>query len=106
MAHIKDVIIYDNGTTKVYINQCHRNFKWEKKKRKTESYAVRRNDKTGLAHYIGGIEWSGRWRQYVFDPEPSTIWNWSCLHQISSFLATINLKHRRKLIKAKKDKDH
>ena len=96
MAFIKNVIIYESTPTVVYINQCHSPGK------KTNSYAVRRNDKTGAGHYIGGIIWSGAWRQYVFEPEPETQWSKSCLDGISPFLNKINAKHRAKLAKARK----
>jgi len=102
MAHIKNIILYEKEDTKIYINQCIRNFKWEKRKRKTERYAIRRNDNTGLGHFLGGIQWCGRWRQYVFEPEPRTIWNCNCLQGIMRFLFKINTAHRKKLNKPRK----
>ncbi len=63
MAFMKQRTIYENDTTKVYINQCHA------KGRKTNLYAVRRNDKTGLAIYLGIIKFNPRWRQYVFEAD-------------------------------------
>ncbi len=105
MAHIKNVIVYENKArgVLVYINQCHRNFKWYKRKKITEQYAIRRNDDTGLAHYLGGIVWSGRWRQYVFEPEEErTQWSAECLNNIRLFLLVINSKHREKLKRGKK----
>ena len=104
MAHIKDRIIYDSATVKVYINQCIRNPKFQKKKIKTNVYAIRRDDVTGLAHYIGGIKWSGRWRQYVFEPEAETQWSMICLKNITIFLLNINADHRNKLMRKKKSR--
>lgn len=97
MGHMKNITIYERGRIRVYINQCYRNFKWEKRKRITEQYAIRRDDKTGAAHYIGGISWSGRWRQYVFFPEEGTQWSKGCINNLANFLQLINTKHRKKL---------
>ena len=93
----KEVIIYKRENVEVYINKCFRNPKWRKKKIKTNIYAIRRNDDTGLASYLGGIKWSGRWRQYVFEPKQDTMWNWSCLRGIIDFLVKINKIHRKSL---------
>ena len=101
MGHMKKKIIYEHGGVRIFINQCFRNPKYVKRKRITELYAIRRDDKTGLSHYIGGISWSGRWRQYVFEPEPKTQWSKGCLQEIVNFLKITNSKHRRKILKRK-----
>ncbi|MCP3684404.1 MAG: hypothetical protein GY861_17130 [bacterium] len=90
MAFKKDITIYESPTVKVYINQCYNPGK------KTRSFAVRRNDKTGLAHYIGGIGWDGGWRQYVFEPEANTKWSKGCMQGIIDFLDKINKEERAK----------
>lgn len=33
---------------------------------------------------LGRIKWFGRWRQYVFFPEPGTIWNPECLDAVNA----------------------
>jgi hypothetical protein len=35
---------------------------------------------------IGEVRWYSPWRQYVFEPEPLTVWNRDCLQDISVFL--------------------
>ena len=52
MAFIKDRIIYERGKIKVYINECHA------KGKKTRIFAIRKDDKTGLADLLGIIKWS------------------------------------------------
>lgn len=91
MAFMKNFTIYEKGETLVYINQCYN------KGKKTNFYAVRRNDKTGMAHYLGAIKWSGAWRQYVFQPEPQTQWSSGCKKKICEFEDMINKRHRDKL---------
>ncbi len=92
MGFMKTITIFDNGRTKVRINQCYA------KGRKTYLYAVRKDDHTGLAEYIGGISFDGRWRQYVFIPESDTKWSAGCQQGITDFLNKINVKWRRKII--------
>lgn len=90
MGFIKEVIIYQRNETRVYINQCHA------KGKRTKLFAIRKDDKTGLAHYLGGIRWHGAWRQYVFEPYGLyTIWNHGCLDGISAFLKQLNTKWRK-----------
>ena len=98
MAFKKDTVIYESTPTKVYINQCHA------KGRKTRIFTVRRNDKIGLCHLLGKIEWSGAWRQYVFKPEEKTLWSSLCLFGISDFLEKINQEEREKWKKRRKSK--
>lgn len=91
MAFKKETIIYENKSTKVFINQCHT------KGRKTRLFAVRRDDKKGLGHYLGEIKWSGAWRQYVFTPPAfTTLWSSGCLYGIAEFLDKINKEERAK----------
>ncbi len=35
---------------------------------------------------LGLIKWYGGWRQYVFFPEPGTIFNPACMDDISKFI--------------------
>lgn len=91
MAFKKEVIIYESKSIKVFINQCHA------KGIKTRIFAVRRNDKKGLGHYLGSISWSGSWRQYIFGPSSFTYWSHGCMQGIVDFLKKINLEHRKKL---------
>lgn len=44
---------------------------------------------------LGTIQWYGAWRQYVFYPEPGTLFNRSCLSDIESMLQSMNAEQRR-----------
>lgn len=95
MAFIKNKTVYENNNTKVYINQCHA------KGRKTNIYAVRRDDKTGLACRLGLIKFNPRWQQYAFEADNKTIWSSSCMKGITNFIDEINFKWRSKISKRK-----
>ena len=43
---------------------------------------------------LGQVRWYGRWRQYVFEPIPNTIWNKDCLRELANFLDGL-MKERR-----------
>jgi hypothetical protein len=90
MGFIKHVIIYERNEVKVYINQCHATGK------KTKVFAIRKDDNTGLAEYMGGITFNPRWRQYVFEPEIATYWSSGCMKNITSFIDDLNMKWRKK----------
>ena len=91
MSFIKQRTIFEDSNTKVYINQCHA------KGRKTNIYAVRRDDKTGLAIYLGIIKFNPRWRQYIFEADARTLWSSSCMKGITKFIDEINFKWRSRL---------
>jgi hypothetical protein len=96
MRFIKNVTIYENtaAKTKIYINECHRCG------RKTRVFAVRKDDKTGLAEYLGSIKFNPRWRQYVFNPEKDTFWSSGCMKNIMIFIDKMNLSWRKKIKEA------
>jgi len=96
MAFMKDFIIYEKGNVRVYINQCYRNLKFEKKKKKTNTYTIRRNDDTGCAMLLGIITFNPRWRQYTSKFEPKTEWSSSCKKKICEFEDKINNQWRKK----------
>jgi len=35
---------------------------------------------------LGRIRWHGPWHQYIFDPEPGTIWNPACLTSVMNVI--------------------
>lgn len=43
---------------------------------------------------LGVVEWYGPWRQYVFAPDPDTVFNLGCLLDIADFVAEQNAKQR------------
>lgn len=54
--------------------------------RKTQRWAVWNHSGACL----GVVKWEGTWRQYVFWPEPSTIWAASCLSDLAEFVRELN----------------
>jgi len=67
------------------------------KGRKTDIWQIITLDKDDL----GYIKFSGRWRQFIFEPSDKTIWSCSCLDQISEFLQKQNNKWKEKIKKRK-----
>ena len=98
MGFIKTRTIYEGKGTKVYINECHA------KGRKTRIFAVRRNDKYGLAHLLGLIKFDGAWRQYIFFPESNTKWSAGCKEEICKFEREMTKKWRTSLNTSNKTK--
>ena len=47
---------------------------------------------------LGGIQWYGAWRQYVFYPNPGTIWSAGCLAEVQKLLADIHTHVKADLI--------
>lgn len=45
---------------------------------------------------IGSIDWYGRWRSYVFNPRPETIFEQTCLRDIAQFIEDENKAQRNK----------
>lgn len=63
----------------------------ESKSRLTSIYKVESKANVKL----GAIKWHGQWRKYVFCPSPNTIFDESCLDEISSFLMQITMNHKQ-----------
>lgn len=53
------------------------------KSEKTDYYEVFHND-TG--EYLGGISWSGKFRQYVYECDTGTFYSRGCLRDLAKFL--------------------
>lgn len=58
--------------------------------RKTDRWCIFAN--SGVV--LGDVEWFGRWRQYTFNPSPSTTFNSGCLGDLATFLEQVNERHR------------
>ena len=50
---------------------------------KTRIWYVRTRDNLTV---IGMIRWYGRWRRYVYEPAPHTVYEQECLRDIASFI--------------------
>lgn len=46
---------------------------------------------------LGVIAWHGAWRQYTFQPTPTSIWDAKCLEDVIKLLGVLNLAHKDKL---------
>jgi len=61
-------------------------------KAKTVVFEVQtKSDQTRL----GLIKWFGRWRQYVFFPEPETVFSKGCMADINSFIEHLMQNHKQ-----------
>lgn len=54
---------------------------------------------------LGVISWYPQWRQYVFHPEPNTLFNRTCLGDIQWFCALLISAHAQQLREAKTTND-
>ena len=43
---------------------------------------------------LGTILWYGTWRQYVFEPEPETVWNVDCLKDVRTVIEELKAERR------------
>lgn len=55
---------------------------------------------------LGVIAWYSHWRQYVFFPEPETIFNPGCLGEIGGTAAAMTRDHRMRLRKYRANDVH
>ncbi len=62
-------------------------------RRKTETFNCRNVHSTNL---LGKVSWLSRWRQYCFSPNSETVFNSTCLVDISHFLTQLNDGHKTK----------
>jgi len=73
----------------------HLKFEVIKEKPKTKVYGVLSvhiladNSQAYDKSILGKIYWYGKWRQYVFEPAPDTIWSQSCLEEVYEFLLSL-----------------
>jgi len=54
---------------------------------KTKKFNVLTKDTTPIK--LGEVKWFGRWRQYSFFPEPSTVFEKQCLGNIIDFINSL-----------------
>ena len=57
---------------------------WGGKEHKTNEYEV--TEKHNVRVILGHIGWFPRWRKYVFEPEAGTVYEETCLREISQFI--------------------
>lgn len=43
---------------------------------------------------LGQVKWFGRWRQYTFHPDTETVWNTTCLKDVTAFIEKQMLARR------------
>lgn len=72
----------------------HLNIVMFKQKPKTKVFKVFSNHD---GSDLGFVYWSGRWRQYVYDPDMnSIIWSHDCLTELADFIRDLNYIQRIK----------
>jgi hypothetical protein len=60
--------------------------------RKTKRFELYAKEGTGAL--LGCVRWYGAWRCYSFFPEPSTLFERTCLREIADFLEDLTKAHR------------
>lgn len=60
--------------------------------RKTKQWSVL----TNRGDELGRVQWYGPWRQFTFDPRPSSTLNRDCLLDLARFLERVNKEQRDK----------
>lgn len=58
---------------------------------KTSVFAV---NSVNHGNQLGTIRWYGAWRQYVFYPDPVTLFNPTCLKEIAEFCSDLSSHHK------------
>jgi hypothetical protein len=59
---------------------------------KTLEYHVMAKDNSDC---LGSVNWFGRWRCYVFNPWPGTVFEKLCLREIAEFCERLTTEHRK-----------
>ena len=62
---------------------------------KTELWTVFPKD--DMTEYLGTVQWFARWRKYAFYPNPETVYEETCMEDISTFIKMLTKKHRIKI---------
>jgi len=75
------------ATLKKYVG-----FQLIEKKPKTGVYRVV-SESSGQS--LGRIYWYGPWRQYIFEPDPQTVWSCGCMQQVMDFIRKLMPKRKR-----------
>jgi hypothetical protein len=60
-------------------------------KRRTQVWACLNNKSNAE---LGIVKWYSAWRQYCYFPERPAIYSDGCLHDVASFVASLNDKYR------------
>ena len=55
---------------------------------------------------LGRVQWFGRWRQYVFVPQPETLFNSGCLDDLREFIGEQMLDRSIRRNRAERERLH
>jgi len=69
-------------------------FKFSHNKPRTSVYDVLTKDEDEIK--LGTIKWYAHWRQYGFFPEKETVFEKTCMGDITKFLISLNQSQREK----------
>ena len=50
--------------------------------------------KMNSTNYLGTVQWFAHWRKYAFYPNPETVYEETCLNDISTFIKMLTRKHK------------
>lgn len=85
---------WTQGTHIVFHNLGHMNGS-RGYQRKTNIYEILEKG-GGISSRLGEIRWFGRWRKYVFSPVENTLYEETCMREISQFIEEETKAHRKK----------
>lgn len=90
---MKDFIVYEGKTSKVYINQ------YNNPGKKTKLFLIKVDNKKYIGVILGRIKFDGAWRQYVSEFSPGTVWSAGCKRKVAEFEDILNKQFRDKIKK-------
>lgn len=65
---------------------------WNRKEHKTNEYDV--VEKHNCRNILGYIYWFARWQKYVFEPNSRTVYEETCMREISLFIEEETKAHK------------
>src|SRR5208282_248516 len=74
---------------------------WAGTEHKTNRYAV--VEKHNASSQLGVILWFARWRKYCFYPDPNTLYEETCMREISQFIVEETVARRAAAMKEKQN---
>jgi hypothetical protein len=63
-------------------------------KKVTNTYGVWSSYDTYREHLLGRIQWFSRWRKYVYEPSAGTLYEETCMREISEFIEQETRAHK------------
>jgi hypothetical protein len=86
--------IDENWTQGTHITFRNNGNYWGGQEHKTNCYEV--VERGNIRNVLGLIRWFPRWRKYVFAPCTETVYEETCMGEISEFIVTKTKAHKEK----------